>query len=219
MLCGILWSTADAMSSSAHKCVFLPFPVVSLIHKMLHHLFIRSAINEQLQCNNERQAFACDLLVDCMVASGSLARLHCIRVATSSMKSLSSSNFCLGKSLSEAQPSAGTQPTRVSAHETCMSVKAMFDLSPAEAYAGKPPRRPALPGTIARQNFLPRRSSFLRTVARIAYTLHHTSLYIFHAGSEAGEERLAEGFDWIVHDSSGVVRIIQQMLSSRAMHS
>lgn len=174
-------------------CVVLPFQVVSLIHKMLHRLFIRfNAINEQLQCNNERQAFACDLLVDCMVASGSLVSFHSIRVAGT------------------------TQSTQINAHE-CERHR-MFDLSPAEASAGKPPRRLALPGAIARQNFLPRPSSFLRTVARIAYIcfiIHHCA-YFTHTVREGWLEILT----WIVHDSSGVVRIIQHfMLSSPAMQS
>ena len=106
-----------------------------------------------------------------MVASGSLVSFHSIRVAGT------------------------TQSTQINAHE-CERHR-MFDLSPAEASAGKPPRRLALPGAIARQNFLPRPSSFLRTVARIAYIyiytmLHHTSLCILHAD---GEGRLAGDFD------------------------
>lgn len=89
------------------------------------------------------------------------------------------------------------------------------------ASAGKPPRRLALPGAIARQNFLPRPSSFLRTVARIAYI--YTQCFIIHHCAyftQTVREGWLEILTWIVHDSSGVVRIIQHfMLSSPAMQS
>lgn len=130
-----------------------------------------------------------------MVASGSLVSFHSIRVAGT------------------------TQSTQINAHE-CERHR-MFDLSPAEASAGKPPRRLALPGAIARQNFLPRPSSFLRTVARIAYI--YTQCFIIHHCAyftQTVREGWLEILTWIVHDSSGVVRIIQHfMLSSPAMQS